>query len=270
MNVIRPRPVDDPAIRLAVFHHAGGSAAAYFPLIHGIPATWDLLLVDLPGHGKRYRSPPLRDMRSLVAVATEDVMAWAGPPIALFGHSLGAVLAAEVARSMQRTGTPPVWVGVSGRPAPGQHMGGHDGLAELPDTELMQRLIAIGGVPERIDEAPGFRRRFLELIRSDLHAVASFQPDPGREPLTAPLTAFGATDDHLAPPSTTVLWQGETSATFRHRVFSGGHFYFLGAAFQRFAEVVAEEIRWAVRQAPSAAARPAGGRFLAAGAGGWS
>lgn len=246
---VRPRPVDEPAVRLVAFHHAGGSASAYFPLVHGLPEDWDLLLLDLPGRGKRHRATPVQDMPSLVAGATEDVLGWSGAPLALFGHSLGAVLAVEVARSLQGRGVFPVWVGVSGRVAPSHPADDTDPRFEPSDEKLLGQLTAMGGMPDRIDELPEFRDRVLRLVRSDLRALGSYRPVPGRERVAAPLTAFGAADDAWAPPAAIAAWAQETSAGFRQRQFTGGHFHFLGASFPSFAGAIAHEIRTALRSA---------------------
>ncbi len=162
---VRPRPVDDPTLRLIGFHHAGGSAAVYHSLIHQLPPDWDLLLLDLPGRGKRHAQTPVEDMGELVARAVRDVRPWLegrrrrgrgpvgppeggilehGQPFALFGHSLGAILASEVGRALQAAGIPPVWVGVSGR-VPPDTPAARRVLHERGDTDLLAELSAMGG-----------------------------------------------------------------------------------------------------------------------------
>ncbi|MFD0430994.1 thioesterase II family protein [Streptomyces zhihengii] len=76
-NFVRPRRLDAPAVRLVAFHHAGGSAASWFPLTRHLPVDWDVLLLDLPGRGKRHTEPALESMDEIVATATEDVLPWA-------------------------------------------------------------------------------------------------------------------------------------------------------------------------------------------------
>jgi surfactin synthase thioesterase subunit len=258
MNPItRPHRLDAPALRLVVFHHAGGSAASYFPLTRGLPREWDPLLVDLPGRGKRHASPPLADMGELAAVATDDLMPWAdGPPLALFGHSLGAVVAFEVARTLESRGVFPAWVGVSGRGTPGGTVALHGIQHDLPDMDLLDRLTRLGGMPQRLDQVPDFRERFLRLIRADLRALDSYRPEPGRQPLAAALTAFGAADDPLAPPSALGAWARESSGGFRQRVLPGGHFHFLLDAFEGFTHALIEEVQSSVRLAPAGQAAP--------------
>lgn len=238
---IRPRPVDAPGIRLLVFHHAGGSAVMYAPLAAGLPADWDLVLVDMPGRGRRHQTPALARMPELVDAVTRDVLAWAGPPLALFGHSLGAVLAVEIARRLSSMAAPPVWVGVSGRPGPARHIPAGP-RSDLTDDQLMRELSAAGGMSRRIEELPGFRDRFLSLLRTDLRALESYRPDPARVPLPCPLTGFGGRDDRIASPADVGTWAEETSAGFRQVCFDGGHFYFLGPGFGALSAALAIEI----------------------------
>ena len=249
---VRPRAVAEPSLRLVVVPHAGGSAAAYYPLGRLLPADWELLLLDLPGRGKCHARQPIEDMADLAAWAAETIRPWAdGTPLALFGHSLGAVVAHEAARLLAAADAAPVWLGVSGRAAPGQHMPAGTLDTGLPDDELMRRLTAMGGMHPRIDELPEFRARFLELVRSDLRAVAGYRPDLERPPLDVPLTVFGAADDTVAPPHTLPGWGAQTRARFGRLEFDGGHFHFLGPGFPDFAAGLVAEIRQAPRTVPA-------------------
>ncbi len=228
---IRPRPVDEPGVRLIGFHHAGGSAAVYHPMVRVLPANWDLLLLDLPGRGKRYGQAPLEHTSEIVALAAEDARPWLDAPVAIFGHSLGAIVGVEVARVLRDTATSPVWVGVSGRVPPSFQPVDGPRLHELSDTALMDELLAMGGMPERIAEIPEFRERFLRVVRVDLRAADTYRPAIDRAPLHCPLTVFGGSDDAWAPLTVLSAWAEETTNTCRLHVFPGGHFYFLGPAF---------------------------------------
>ncbi|MFE0775017.1 thioesterase II family protein [Streptomyces sp. NPDC058861] len=258
---IRPREPASPEVRLVIVPHAGGSGSVYHPMHRHLPPTWDLLLLDLPGRGKRYAQPSLTDMRTLVARVTDDVAGFADEtPLALFGHSLGAVIASETARALQARGAAPVWVGVSGRQATGIQPAVRLLDPSLSDTELARRLARLGGMPDRIDELPDFRDRFLRLIRSDLRALDSYRPDPGRRPLSAALTVFASTDDALAPVPGASAWARETTGTFRKRLFPGGHFHFLGDSFPAFTEALVAEVEEALGRPASSGDTTTSGR----------
>ncbi|MFJ2767088.1 thioesterase II family protein [Streptomyces sp. NPDC087300] len=250
---IRPRKLDTPTLRLAVFHHAGGSASGYFPLTRGLPDGWDPLLVDLPGRGKRHTEPPSTDVASLVSRTVEDLLPWSGPaPLALFGHSLGAIIAFEVAHALEQRGVPVVWLGVSGRVAPDASVPGPRLSPAMPDEELLHGLDQLGGLPPLLHELPDFRRRFLRLIRSDFGALGAYRPDAARRPLAAPVTAFGAAEDPLAPPRYLDSWSRETSRGFTKCLLPGGHFHFLDDSFAHFTRVLVAEMRPWLRMPPAA------------------
>jgi surfactin synthase thioesterase subunit len=228
---LRSRPRHDARLRLIGFHHAGGSAATYYPLIRQLPADWDVLLLDLPGRGRRAGEAPHSEMDALIAATCADIEPWLDVPVALFGHSLGAILAIEVARWMLANDAvhPPVWVGVSGRIAPSFQAIGRGRLHELGDSALLETLIAMGGTPEQVRQLPEIRDRLLTTVRADLSAVDSYRPDPLRSPLGCPVTTFAGDQDDWAPPSAMPAWSRETTASLEQHSFPGGHFYFLDA-----------------------------------------
>jgi surfactin synthase thioesterase subunit len=242
--LVRPRGLDDASLRLAVFHHAGGSATAYVPLARKLPADWDAVLIDLPGRVTRRAAPSPWDLAAVVGTLARDLLPWAGAaPLALFGHSLGATLAFETARTLHERGVPVAWVGVSGRVAPGEHAAVPWLDPGAPDEELAHALRRLGGLPGRLDEYPDVRRRFLDLIRADLAALDGYRPDPRRRPLAAPLTAFGGVADPLAPPVALAAWARQTTGPFGLRALRGGHFGLFDDEFERFTPVLVGEIR---------------------------
>lgn len=241
---LRPRKVAFPAVRLVVVHHAGGSAAAYFPISRSLPPDWDLLLPDLPGRGLRYNRDRPGGLKAMAAELAADLLPWAddGAPLALFGHSLGAVVAYETARMLEASEVWPVWVGVSGSVSPDRRAKAPSPDRELSDAELLRELDGMGGLHHRMRESPRVLQRFLGLTRDDLRLLSAYRPDPDRLPLAAPMTAFGAVDDMWAPPGAMTTWSRETRSRFRQRTFTGGHFYLLGAGFPQIAAEIVHEV----------------------------
>lgn len=243
-TLVRPRRLDGAPLRLAVFHHAGGSATGYLPLARNLPADWDAVLVDLPGRLTRQAVPARWELAAVVRTLAAELLPWAGAaPLALFGHSLGAALAFETARALHDRGVPVAWLGVSGRVAPGEHAAVPRLDPGAPDEELAGALRRLGGLPARLDEYPEVRRRFLDLTRADLAALDGYRPDPRRRPLAVPLTAFGGVADPLAPAAALAGWARQTTGPFRLRAPYGGHFGLFRDGFTEFARVLVGEIR---------------------------
>ncbi|MDT0378448.1 alpha/beta fold hydrolase [Streptomyces sp. DSM 42041] len=240
---LRPRPQDSPSLRLIGFHHAGGSAAVYYPLLRHLPADWDVLLHDLPGRGRRIAEKQHDDMRDVVACAVSDVLPWTEDvPCALFGHSMGAIVAAESARALESLGRFPVWTGVSGRIAPDGRLPGRAPLHTLDDARLLEAMVELGGMPDGVAEAPRFLEHFLRTVRTDLRAVHSYRPAADRTPLLSPLTFIGGNRDPWAPAAETHLWSRETRSRFAQRFHPGGHFYFLGPGFEALAHDLTRQV----------------------------
>ena len=238
---VRPRPHAHPALRVIAFHHAGGSAAMYHQMSAQLPDDWELLILDLPGRGKRYAETPICNAAELIERVVRDVTPGLDGAVALFGHSLGAILAAEVGRECERLGAPPVWIGVSGRVAPILQAQTRR-ISALDDATLLAEVLALGGTDPRITAIPELRTHFLRMVRADIAVLESYQPAPGRRAFSPPVTAFAGTSDVWAPPTTMRPWARETRGDFRLREFDGGHFYFLGDAFGGFTRELVREI----------------------------
>lgn len=245
---LRPRAVDRPALRFIGFHHAGGSAAAYCPLARRLPPDWDIVLHDLPGHGRRRSEPADRRMVDVVARAAREVAEHTDVPYVLFGHSMGAIVAVETGRLLAACQRPPLWLGVSGRVAPAAQGLPLPRLSRLDDASLFAALLRLGGIPEQLADIPELKDMFLRLVRRDLEAVDSYQPEPDRIPLPCPVTAFGGLADPSTPPETLTGWELETTAHFRQCFFPGGHFYFFAAEGADLAREIRIEVRAALSE----------------------
>src|SRR5204863_4860404 len=126
----------------------------------------ELWHVTLPGRGGRMREPFAREWAPLVQELATAIARDVPGPVALFGHSLGALLAFEVARRMTSAGRPPAHLVVSGRGAPDTAP-----ALDVPatDDELL-RLIdrAYGGVPDQVRASREILEWFLPILRADL------------------------------------------------------------------------------------------------------
>ncbi|MEU9443455.1 alpha/beta fold hydrolase [Streptomyces sp. NPDC048304] len=215
-----------PALRLFVLHHAGGSHLLYRDWPAELPDTWDVRLLDAPGHGLLLDLPQISDAGRLADFLLRGMEPEPTCPYALFGHSMGALVAYEITRrAVDRGLPPPVWVGVSARAAP-QPTGQAGGYHELPGAELRTRLKQLGGTPDGVFDDPELWALFDPIIRADLRLVENWRPAPDAGPLPVALSAFAGGADHSASPARMTGWEEHTEHFLGLRVFDGGHFYF--------------------------------------------
>jgi medium-chain acyl-[acyl-carrier-protein] hydrolase len=221
----RPRPVPDARLRLFCLPHAGGGATTFRGWADALPEDVDVCLVQLPGRENRIREPPFDAWEPLVHAMADAIEPLLDTPYAVFGHSTGAMLGFELARTLRAGGRPePVHLFASGRPAP--HLPRTSRTTyHLPDDEIIRELRALGGVPDEVLEHRELMEFLLPLLRADL-AVNERYAFPGGDPLDAPITGYAGQDDPRAPPGEMEAWREQTRGRFRLRVFPGGHFYF--------------------------------------------
>jgi len=151
------------------------------------------------------------------------IEAIADRPLAFFGHSMGALLAFEVARVLRRRATGDVaHLFLAARDAPGQT---NPPLHQLPDEQLVALLDArYGGIPDAIRNDPDLLQFFIPIIRADLAVLAShrWQED---DPLSCRLTVMGGRQDLSTSEPSLANWQRHTIGGFQLKMFDGDHFF---------------------------------------------
>jgi medium-chain acyl-[acyl-carrier-protein] hydrolase len=208
------------------FPHAGAGAAGYLGLAKLLPPGVALRVAQLPGREGRFREPPYRDVRLLATALLPAVEALADRPVVLFGHSLGALAAFEVAREMRRRGLPlPVHLYVSGRQAPSVGMRGR-ATWDLSDEALVATLRDLGGTPETVLGDPELFSLLAPALRADLEMNERYEYAPA-EPLATAITAFAATADSRVTPGEMAAWADQTTRRFAFVQVDGGHFALL-------------------------------------------
>jgi len=95
-----PRQVD-PALRLVCFPHVGGAASFFRSWVSWLPEKVELIAACYPGREDQIAESPATAMAELVAPSVRACLSLSDAPLALFGHSMGAVVAYEVAVHLQ-------------------------------------------------------------------------------------------------------------------------------------------------------------------------
>lgn len=237
------------AIRLVCFSYAGGTSSVYRDWPEHLGRHVQVVPVLLPGRGPRLRESPYTAMEPLAAdVADALVRHGHAERCAFFGHSMGALLAYEVAcRLRDRFGREPLHLFVSGSKAPHHYGTGRSHV--LPDEELRQLVRDIGGLGP--DDAIGgsYLDRRLPILRADLGACERYRWIP-RRPLGCPVSAFSTTDDPIAPSSQVDGWRDYTAGPFLRRQLTGNHFYLTGPGRARLLQELDAELRRAADREP--------------------
>lgn len=207
--------------RLVVFPHAGGSASAYRPLSGALAPTVEAHTVQYPGRQDRMSEPVVDDLHVL-SEQLVDVVAALPKPFALFGHSMGAVVAFEVARLLEARGLVPAALFVSARRGPNVHEEKAHHLAD--DATFLAEVIRLGGTAAMVLDDPDIRALALPALRGDYKAIETYRYRPGPD-VTCPIVALTGNADPVVDVSGVENWAEHTTGTFEKEVFEGGHFF---------------------------------------------
>jgi medium-chain acyl-[acyl-carrier-protein] hydrolase len=215
------------ARQLFCFAHAGGGPSFFRPWLAALAPEITVRRVLLPGREWRLEEPPFRHIAELVEPLCAGLEPYLDQPYALFGHSMGAVVACEVARRFSgpsRAG--PACLIVSGRRAPGL-AANHRRLSSLPDDEFLAEVGRLNGIPQEVLNEPELLDMLLPPLRADFELAETYQPLPGGR-LGCPVVAYLSTADPEIDYDEVLGWQEVTTGEFTIRVFRGDHFYLRG------------------------------------------
>jgi medium-chain acyl-[acyl-carrier-protein] hydrolase len=221
------RSATDAAERLFCFAHAGGGAASFRPWVRKLAPEIDVRPIQLPGRESRLDEPPYRQVEQLLEPLCAALSPYLDRPYALFGHSMGAVVAFEVARWCSAgSGLTPSCLLVSGRRAP--HLpNNRRPLHTLPDGEFLAGVARLGGMPREVLAQPELVQMLLPAIRADYELAETYRPLPGAR-LTCSVVAYMGAADPEVDHAGLLGWRAETTGEFTTRVFAGDHFYLKG------------------------------------------
>jgi surfactin synthase thioesterase subunit len=209
--------------RLYIFPHTGGSADFYVPFARSFTGGTKCVAVQYPGKraGKdlsKYTAIPEMADRLCAMLKPEQAPA---DNVAFFGHSMGALLAFEVALRFEQAGNPISALFVSASAAPGLLRR----IANLQgsDAHLLSMISTVTGAnPEFLNDEQ-FAATILPTLRG-LKAVTAYESPPEAK-VSCPIHALMADNDELGTEELMRPWEQRTTASFDLTVFHGDHFY---------------------------------------------
>ena len=211
-------------MRLFCFPYAGGGALSYRAWSEAVPAQIDIRPIQLPGRENRFNEKPYTEIQPLVHALSAAIRPYLDLPFAFFGHSMGALLAFELAKKLGADGpAAPHHLFISSRRGP-DIPGPSPPLYTLSKSKLVDMLKSFGGIPDLILKEPEILDFFLPTLKADLYLSESSPFEKGAR-IDVPITAFGGLQDLFTSIAELDAWRKHTLQEFRLKIFPGGHFY---------------------------------------------
>jgi surfactin synthase thioesterase subunit len=219
-----PDPRPDARVRLFCFPYAGAGASVFHTWPALVPASVEVCLIQLPGREGRLLEPACSELPVLVERLGHAVGPWLDRPFAFFGHSMGALVAFELARTLRKgTAAEPAHLFVSAHCAPHLRTRGPL-LHRLTDSELLLRLRQLNGTPDEVLASVELMRLLLPTLRADCRLCETYEHSPG-EPLACGVTALGGREDAAVAGAELEAWRRHTRGPFDVQMLPGDHFY---------------------------------------------
>jgi surfactin synthase thioesterase subunit len=222
----RARPVRASGATLELFclPHAGAGATLYRGWGEELPESIIVSPVQLPGRENRYGEAA---RTSITEISTELALVLAGAitgPYALFGCSMGALIAYETALQLRRLGlTMPAGLVVAAHQPPHQRLA-RKKIWQLPKPEFLEELRSMGGMPEELWAHPELVEFLLPTLRADFQACDTYRYS-GEAPLSIPVAVLGGWNDEHVRPDLLEAWGEMTTQGCTTHMFPGGHFF---------------------------------------------
>jgi len=215
---------DHAAIPLLCLPFAGAGASFYRPWRRLDVATIEVHPLQLPGREERLAEVPCVDFETAVACLLPSVLEVARRyPVALFGHSFGAVLAYELARkALEHDQDLVLHLIVSGSPVPWD--GRRERASDCGDDEFVNRVEEFAGYCHPALRISELRELLLPALRADVHMHEHYSPRSATR-LAVPITSVRGHDDHLVSAERACRWREATSLRFDAVELPGGHMY---------------------------------------------
>jgi medium-chain acyl-[acyl-carrier-protein] hydrolase len=219
------QPGSTARIRLFCFPYAGGGSGIFRQwgkefLRFGIEVVPALL----PGRESRMREPGYTHVDQYLEPLAREISPYLDSPFAFFGHSMGGIIAFELARRLRdERGRECKHLFISGRRAP--RIPRRDPyMHDLPEPEFIAELERMKGTPKEVLEHKELMELMIPLLRADFATCNTYTYAPG-QPLRCPITVLGGTRDEEAPPDELDLWSEETTGDFSVHLLEGDHFF---------------------------------------------
>ncbi|CCD97018.1 Linear gramicidin dehydrogenase lgrE [Bradyrhizobium sp. ORS 375] len=232
-------------LRVFALPFAGGNAASFGEWSPKLPGRIAFSPVHLPGRERRIMEPAIDDAATLISQLVPAITPWLDRPYALFGHSMGAMLAYELAVALGERGLRgPELLIVSGHGAPNLPRR-FPVISHLADREFLAAVMELGGLPSALLEEPELLALVLPSLRADFRLCETYEWH-ARPPLACPILAIGGRSDPIAGLPELRSWQAMTSEPLACEMFDGNHFFIhhaMPAVVALIARAIAERLR---------------------------
>ncbi|MEF1283385.1 alpha/beta fold hydrolase [Vibrio sp. M250220] len=216
-------------IDLFCLPYSGSSATIFYKWRRILADDIHLRPLELAGRGTRMREPLYNSVEEAVSDLYEKFLSeYQSQEYAIFGHSVGGLLAYELAHKIIEKGdvkAPAHLIFSACRPP---HLPNEQKVIHsLPNEKFMERIFALGGTSFDVLATPSLAEMFIPIIRADYRLYETYTYRQKKYKIPCPITVLAGARDKLALPESLMQWKKHAgNSDFHQRVFqNAGHFF---------------------------------------------
>ena len=219
-----PQEKPEADTRIFLFPYAGGGPSVFSKWSDKLPVNIEAQITHYPGRGSSHNEKPIKSLSFLIEELSQAIQPLADKPFTFFGHSMGGLIAFELARYLRHNELPqPNALFISAFRAP-QILDLQPPIHELPDNEFIISLKKLNGIPQEVLQNQEMLDFFLPTLRADFKLIETYKYTHD-EPLNCPIVAFSGRDDPRVSREQLEGWAVQTNGRFESKYFEGDHFF---------------------------------------------
>lgn len=224
-DFLSAEPNPQARLRLFCFPYAGSGAASFYQWSKGLPREIQVCPVQLPGRENRLMVPLFTRLQPLVKELAPALLPYMDVPFAFFGHSMGGLVAFELARELRRrhkSGLLHLFVSACRAP---QLPDSAQPLHQLSESSFVEKFCdRYHGIPDVVLQSEELMKLFLPVLQADMAIVETYVYS-AEEPLDCSISAFGGLADREVSRDDLAAWRVLTRSTCSLRMLQGDHFF---------------------------------------------
>lgn len=228
-------------INLICLPFAGGNINSYKGFKNHFSDQFNIINIEFPGRGSRIKESLLFTIEQIAEDVFSQLQHQLDKPYAIYGHSMGSLIAYEVCKRIAEKGLPkPLHLFVSGKSGPSAQLD-YIKMHDLPVAVFWKRVKEMGGIPQAILNEPELMNYFEPILRADLKAVEEYNYQNNKSAFDFPITVMIGKDEDITDENAN-LWQKETTHQLHFYKFPGNHFFIFNN-YPQLAKLMMEKLQ---------------------------
>jgi surfactin synthase thioesterase subunit len=211
-------------INLFCLPFAGGNKHSYRQYKLRSPSFLNIIPLEYPGRGARINEALPTDTQEIVDDLYEQIKGNLEEGYALYGHSMGGLIAYLLTKKIIECGhRPPLHLFVTGAAGPSSARGRGKQLHLLDKTEFLEEVGKLRGLPDELLADHALMDFFEPMLRADFKVSETYSYEES-DPMDVPITVITGSEEEMKKEEINV-WQKESSRRVDFRVMEGHHFF---------------------------------------------